>query len=276
MSRSLLTGDQSISLLNCKPKIQVGHFKIDWCNAGHHLAYKRFHGIEKHHAFRGCLSEAYTSDLKQNQHFDIYTNDDHFVEMVKRTLTNNGKHLIFMKCVGCGENSAPTTDNVPIAWHSKCWIKCLGKHPQAADGYIKHLEHDLPRRIKKLLPNLGQKEFEAIHDTLSDIFWIQLHDLKTLGQYINKRYNDPDKIYSGICSFDLQHTKQYIKYCDYFMKLMKTKDSWYGMGIQYSHITQKSFMQNYNVKCTDESQNTNNKCNAHVGNSNKAPYPKNN
>ena len=77
---------------------------------------------------------------------DIYTNDQ-CVRMALRALINFKRHLIYVNCVGCDLSDEQTTDNLPITWHAKCWVKCLDTDEIAADGYIKHLEKDLPKRI---------------------------------------------------------------------------------------------------------------------------------
>lgn len=233
--------------------LHVGHYVVNYSNPKHHLAYHRFNGIQKHYKFRGTLKDIYTSDLKLKKWWDIWTNDEHFEEMVKRSLREYPIHLIYINCIGCGQGDAPTTDNVPIAWHANCWCKCLDKHPKAAAGYVKHLQHDLPTWIEKSLPNLHSQMYEALHETLSDIFWVQLHDLKTHGKYIKDRKNDQKKIYSGICSFKLLHMKQNVKYMDYVLKLMQQKQWWYTLDIKYSAITYESFVESLN-KCYNKDE----------------------
>ena len=267
--------NNQVSLVSSNNVINVGHFEIKWSVAKHHLAYKRFCGIQN---LVGSLSQLYTSDLKPHKNLDIYTDDDQFVKMALRALIQCKRRLIYVNCVGCGLSGAPTTDNVPIGWHAKCWVTCLDTDERAADGYIKHLEKDLPQRINKYFPKLQPSVFKSLYDTLSDIFWIQLYDLKTLGKHRMIRYNDVDQVYSGICSFNILHMKQNRQYFDHIIKLMHQKQDWYSMGIKYSCITYDSFRKTLqkaqcNSECKDKrvdpTSQSNNQANKPVFNSNK-------
>ncbi|MGB1096977.1 MAG: hypothetical protein ACPG2Y_00080, partial [Acholeplasmataceae bacterium] len=178
-----------------------------------------------------------------NVNFDIVTNDNNYIGMVKRILSEYDEHLIFVACMGCGEQSAPTTDNLPMGWHMKCWLKCLDKDPEAAHGYTIHLEKELAPRIHKLFPKLQPHQFRELYETCADIFWLQLYNLKTRGKHINQRLNDPKQTYSGICSFSLEQMKKDSNYFKYILDLMYIKHYWHERDIKYSCITYKSFME---------------------------------
>ena len=228
--------------------LKVGHFEIKWCNARDHLAYKRFEALHYHPRRRCKLRDLATYDLKQDKHLHINNNDELYIKLVHRILNDSKQYLRFEKCAGCGEAGAPTTDNLPVAWHMKCWLLSLGYHPQASMGYTKHFSDQLGPKIMRMFPKLQTCEFRELFETMTDIFYIQLYDINTKGKHTRKRFNDKDKTYSGICSFNLEKLQKDSKYFHYVIDLMVRKHEWYDIGICYSNISYDSFVKNSQFK----------------------------
>lgn len=239
-----LVMNEKRALVNRNNILQVGEIQIKWCEPSHHLAYKRVEALKWHWRKNCSLKEMDVSDLVADAKFDIINDDSSFMKIVPRILNDSEKHLITIKCMGCGKGGAPTTDNNPSAWHMKCWQKCLDTKPEAAAGYCFHLESELAPRIHKYWPKLQACEFREIYETSADIFWLQLFDLKTQNKYVKQRINDQWKYYTGIrAGFDLEKMSKDKKYFEYVIEMMHFKHEWYSRKIPYRCVTYESFVQ---------------------------------
>lgn len=234
-------------MINMQNVILLGGYTIRWDNPCHHLAYKRLQYLSLHINAKCSLSNVFTADWEQYFDFNVTKSDKCFVEVAQRVLT--AKHnVIYVDCMGCGGEGAPTTSNNPSGWHMQCWRKCLDQHPKASEGYTHHLANELAPRINKLLPNLSIIEFRELYSALEDQFWIRLFDLKTRGKYLRQRVNDKYQIYTGICGdFSLERMTKNSKYEKYVLKMLRERHLWYDKAMVYSCITVKSFI-NYSMK----------------------------
>lgn len=229
------------SMITTNNVIHVGNFTIEWRYPRNHLNYWRFEALNNHYDSKNEIKDTYTDDYSQYADFNIGSNEGCYTVVAKRILAHPKKHLITITCVGCGQPGAPTTDNLPIGWHMRCFIKSLGGNPLASSHYTKHFTDELAPSINKLFPNLSPKEFKLLHDFVTFVFYVQLHDINTKGKYIEARVKDPDHYYSGLCSFNLHILSQDMGYFKYVINLLNTMHKWLSEGRNANCITYDSY-----------------------------------
>ena len=259
--------------ISTKNEIKVGGYTIKWAIPSNHLAYKRLQYLSLHPKCKCSLSDVFTADWEQYFDFNLTKSDACFISLAERVLT--AKHyLIYVPCLGCGKDGAPTTDNNPAGWHMKCWRICLDNHQKAAEGYPGHLANSVAPEINKYFPKLNDVEFTELYCALEDQFWVRLFDLKTRGRYTNQRRNDRALTYTGLCGdFSLHKMTQNDKYADYVIKMLREKYLWHSRGIKYSCITAQSFI-NYSMTQDDCKSKDKEKTQSALNSNNQAFKPK--